>query len=423
MPAELRPHEARTLCAEDPAEAAARFGRMDVTAVRRLLAGRDRSPRPAPGTREVVLTDADGRTTEMAVYTPPGLDGGQAGALVVLHGVGGSGPELLPRFKAFAGRLNMAILCPTAQPVPDRSNRLDLAGLFGSRFDAPAWDLAGPGFPLAALRWARTTLDVHPDRCVLLGTSMGGLAAWNLGMRYWDRFCAVVPVNGALSLWEAFGTDHRKRALLRNLLPVPAFVVHGAADTRISPRFDRESVGHLRSLDHEALQYVEVAGGGHGLGTLGIEHEDAPLFRALVSFLDGCRRRLPVSAITHRALEARHGRAHWAGVDRLTPHAVAEVRAVRLSASAISVRVSGARQVNLHLRSDLFEPGRIDVEVNGTRHVVDFRPDPARLVRSYHDTADPALLDEQVEELPVPDVADPEAPGRPEHARYAGEAR
>ncbi|RSN30039.1 hypothetical protein DMC61_17515 [Amycolatopsis sp. WAC 04169] len=363
----------------------------------------------------------------MAVYTPPGVDGSQAGALVVLHGVGGSGPELLPRFKAFAGLLNMSVLCPTARPVSNRSNRLDLAGLFGSRFDAPSWDLSGPDFPLAAVHWARTNLNAHPDRCVVLGTSMGGVAAWNLGMRYWDRFCAVVPVNGALSLWEAFGTDRRKRALLCNLLKLPTFVVHGSADTLISPRFDRESVDCLRSLDHEALRYVEVPGGEHSLSTIGIEDAASPLFRELVSWLDSQSRRGAVAEIAHRALDARHGRAYWVGVDRLAPHVVAEVRAARLSTSAISVQVSGAHQVNFHLRSDLFKPGRIDVEINGSWEVLDFRPDMARLVRSYRDTADHELMDEQVVELPVrtylPHLGDTETTGPLERPNHAGELR
>ncbi|QMU74634.1 alpha/beta hydrolase [Streptacidiphilus sp. PB12-B1b] len=332
----------------------------------------------------------------MAVYVPSGTDSSQLGALVLLHGVGGSGPSLLPRFQALARLLNVALLCPTARPVEKRSNRLDMAGLFGNRFDAPCWDLDGDDFPLAALYWARTTLNVHPDRCMVVGVSMGALATWNLAMRFWGRFCAAVPINGALSMWEAFGTDLRKRALLRNLLPLPLFVVHGAEDTQILPRFDRESVAGLRELGHGELRYSEVAGGRHALGTLDLERGESPRFRELAGWLAGRHRSGAVTEIRHRALDHGHARAYWVELDRLVPQSIAEVHAERMSGDAIRIRVSGAQQVRLHLRSDLFAPGDVSVEVNGVLHTVEFRPETSRLLQSYRETGDPELLDEQV---------------------------
>ncbi|ROR43215.1 hypothetical protein [Kitasatospora cineracea] len=400
------PYEVRRLCrADDPAGALdllARTG-FDAAALRRLLTGRAPGPGPVPGTREVLLRDENGRTTEMAVHTPAGAVGGRTGALVLLHGVGGSGPRMLSRFRDLAERLDVSVLCPTAQPVHERSNRLDLAGLFGNAFDAPCWNLSGADFPLAALRWARTELDADPDRCLIAGHSMGALATWNLAMRFGDRFCAAVPVNGALSMWELFGTDRRKRALLPNLLPLPVFVLHGDADRQIAPRFDRESVAALRGLGHPELRHAEIRGGGHTLESLDLTGRNAPLRSELADWLSARRRGRVPAAVRHRALDGSHGRAHWIAVDRIAPQAVAEVRAERRSATAIDVAVTGAREVRLHLRGDLFAPGRLDVAVNGVRHAVAFRPDPDRLLHSYRETADPALLDEQVVVLPVPD--------------------
>jgi hypothetical protein len=77
------------------------------------------------------------------------------------------------------------------------------------------------------------------------------------------------------------------------------------------------------------------------------------------------------------------------------------VHAERLSKKAIRVTVTGAREVRLHLRSDLFAPGPIEVEINEAHHVVEFRPDTTRLVRSFHDDGDPELLDDHVVVLPV----------------------
>ncbi|MDT0267442.1 hypothetical protein RM844_14215 [Streptomyces sp. DSM 44915] len=409
MPTEPSPHRARRLCAEgDPDEALALFTRrgLDLAAARRLLADRQNPPVPEPGLREVVLTDVRGRTTELAVYTPEGTDAREMGALVLLHGVGGSGPALLRRFQAFARRLNVSLLCPTARPVRSRSNQLDLAGLFGNRFDAPCWDLEGADFPLAALRWARTTLNAHPDRCVLGGTSMGALATWNLAMRYGDRLSAALPINGALSMWETFGTDRRKRALLHNVLPLPLFVVHGAQDTQIPPRFDRESVAQLRAAGHGQLRYTEVAGGQHALETLDLVNGDGPLFREVTDWLAARRRPGAVTDIRHRAVDDEHGRCHWVALRGITPQAVAEVHAERLARDAIRIEVTGAEEVALHLRGDLFAPGRVRVRLNGAEHTVEFRPATRRLLESYRATGDPGLLDEQVVTLPVPAVRD-----------------
>ncbi|MEW2176206.1 hypothetical protein AB0890_07725 [Streptomyces sp. NPDC005406] len=400
----MPPHEARALCLlPDRAAVLAelRDRKIDASALRALLEGSQEHPREAwSGTVE--LHDDHGRRTDMAVRVPRSA-GRRPGVLVVLHGVGGSGEQILPYFAALGERLSLAVLCPTAQLPARPSNNLDVAGIFGSRFHKPRWDLSGPDFLPAALRWARTTLDADPDRCVLAGVSMGGLATWNLGMRFRHSFSAAVPINGALSVWESFGTDRRTRALLPNTLPLPLFVVHGSADEQIPARFDRESVDTLRALGHKNLRYEEVAGGGHGLETLGLE-PDSPLFTRLEQWLGGTRRTAQPDEIRHRADDDRHGRAHWVQVGGIAPGRAAEVHAVRTSADRIEVEVSGARQVTLHLRGDRLAAGATcEISVNGAASSVRFAPDLPTVVDSYRDTADPGLVAEQIVHCAVPE--------------------
>ncbi|MEV0747103.1 hypothetical protein AB0I75_18115 [Streptomyces sp. NPDC050273] len=400
----MPPHEARALCLL-PDRAAVLAGLRDrkigATALRELLESSEERPRQAwSGTVE--LRDGQGRRTDMAVRVPR-TAGRRPGVLVVLHGAGGSGEQILPHFAALGERLGLAVLCPTAQLPAERSNNLDVAGLFGSRFRMPRWDLSGPDFLPAALRWARTTLDADPDRCVLTGVSMGGLATWNMGMRYRHSFSAAVPVNGALSVWESFGTDERTRALLPNTLPLPLFVVHGSADEQIPARFDRESVETLRALGHKDLRYEEVAGGGHGLETLGLE-PDSPLFTRLEEWLAGAQRTAQPDEIRHRADEDRHGRAHWVEAGGITPGRASEIHAVRTSPDRIEVQVSGARRVTLHLRGGRLAPGdTCRISVNGTASPVRFTPDLPTVVDSYRETADPGLVAEQIVHCAVPE--------------------
>lgn len=403
----LTPDEVRELCTADDPKSTVDFleGRVGAPELRTLLGLRT--------TREhtrrsgmVELTDETGRTTDMAVHVPSG-ENRRLGALIVLHGAGGSGEQVLPHFAALGDRLGMAVLCPTAQTPPQAGrNNMDLAGIFGKRFAQTSWDLRGRDFPVAALRWARRELGADPDRCVLTGVSMGGLATWNLAMRFWHLFAAVVPINGALSIWESFGVDRRARALLPNMLPLPSFVIHGGADEQIPAEFDRESVATLRGLEHSCLEHVEVEDGGHALETLRMG-EGTPLFHRLEHWL-GSRRRLgrPVE-VRHRADEEAHGRAHWVSVSGIRPHQSAQVWARHLTPNRIDLHVEGADRVQIHLTSDAIAPGDVDVSVNGVPSRIRFEPDVATVVKSYRDTADPELVAEQVVSLSVPRTAHP----------------
>ncbi|WP_432161035.1 dienelactone hydrolase family protein [Streptomyces sp. NRRL F-5630] len=406
----MMPHEARALCLHpDLDKAHAEFSRNDIGAaqLRDLLGGADESEWRARST-VVELSDKFGRRTDMSVHVPPYRPGRRLGALILLHGAGGSGEQVLPYFTALGNRLSMAVVAPTAQQPTRTAHNLDLAGIFGSRFRMPRWDLDGEDFPLAALRWVLSELGADPDRCVLTGVSMGGLATWNLSMRFWHSFAAAVPFNGALSIWESFGTDARTRALLPNTLPLPLFVVHGAEDERIPARSDRESVRTLRDLGHENLEYVEVPEGAHGLDTLGLA-EDSPLSRQLERWLGPASRPKQPAEIRHRANEDAHGRAHWVGLDDITPQRTADVHARWTTSNRIDIEASGARRVALYLRGDRLAPGEtIRVTVNGIVSSVRFAPDLATVHHTFRETADPGLVAEQVVRLDVPQPHDDE---------------
>ena len=351
----------------------------------------------------VELTDEHGSVTEAAVHVPSSARRQRLGALVVLHGAGGNGEQVLPHLSPLGDRLSMAVVCPTAQMPSGKSDNMDLAGIFGKRFTEPRWDLTRPSFLGAALRWARTQLDVDPNRCALAGVSMGGLATWNLSMRFWHSLSAAIPINGALTMWEAFGPDRRTRSLLPNTLPLSMFVVHGGKDERIPPQFDRESVGALRNLGHPDIEYVEVPDGQHGFETLGMAAE-SPLFLRLERWLGSRRRTRQPSEIRHHANDDLHGRAHWIGMTGIEHQSVASLHARRSAGDRIDVEVRGASQVTLYLTSEWFTPGdTILVAINGVVSRVRFEPDLPTVVETFRSTADPDLVAEQVVSLVVPE--------------------
>jgi predicted esterase len=414
----VTPEQARSVCSRggiDEAVAELRRRRVDAGALHRLLSGPDSQPRRKPWSGVVELSDEHGRRTTMAVHVPPAEPHRRLGALVVLHGAGGSGDGILPHFAPLGDELGMAVVCPTARSAASGSVGLDYAGIFGRRFGLPCWDLGEPGFPLAALRWARTELGADPDRCAVAGLSMGGLATWNLGIRFWHQLAAAVPLNGALSVWESFGTDRRARALLPNALALPLFVVHGRDDERIPPRSDRESVATLRRLGHEDLEYVEVMDGRHELSSLCMA-PGTPLFRRLGRWLGHRRRAARPAEVRHRAIDDAHGRAHWVSVSGIDAPEVATLRARRPSPNAVDIEVSGAARVVVGLTGDGLTPGDVvEVSVNGVRADVRFAPELATVVETYREAADPALVAEQVVAFTVPGP-----PARPSQHGGAG---
>jgi len=413
----VNPREARLLCAtSEPGRVAGLCaGRSwDGPRLRRLLAQDHDTPAFTPGDSVVELAHG-GRSTTMTVHLPPGL-GPRPGVIIALHGAGGSGEALLPYFAGLGDRLGMAVLAPNAQLLDDVAGRLDVAGMFAKRFRHPRWAFTADDFPIAALRWALEHLDADSDRCVLVGVSMGGLACWNLAMRLWSRFAAAVPINGALSVWEAFGSDRRTRYLLANTLALPLFVIHGAQDRRILPRFDRASVAQLREANHANLTYVEVPDGDHPLSTLHFE-DDGLLVAQLEAWLTGRRRMSDPGFVRHRALDDQHARAHWIALSGVEPSGAA-VTAERVRDDVYRIDVTGAQAVRLYLTSDHLEAGQgVAVVLNGQARTVRFEPAPATVAATYREHLDPAHTAEAVVTLPV-DSPGPRPSGRVEQISH-----
>jgi len=61
---------------------------------------------------------------------------------------------------------------------------------------------------------------VDKDRIYLTGLSMGGYAAWAMGIKYPDRFAAIVPICG--------GGDPQKVCAIKD---IPVWAFHGAKDS------------------------------------------------------------------------------------------------------------------------------------------------------------------------------------------------
>jgi len=95
-------------------------------------------------------------------------------------------------------------------------------------------------------------LPVDTNRQYLTGLSMGGMGAYDLMVRYPRRWAAAVPVCGAVDT-----------TLVDNLVPMPIWAFHGAADGIVPPLGTRTTMRHIESLGQTVVYPscgVEVTG-------------------------------------------------------------------------------------------------------------------------------------------------------------------
>lgn len=375
------------------AEALHRRG-IDVDVLSSLLSDPPSSP-SLSGTLDVELRSQDEQTS-MVVHVPHGSPRTAPGAIVLLHGAGSSGHLIGDLASDLCCHTGMYVLCPTATAgAPDNRN-FELGGLFGKRVQHPRWDYGAHGLPIAALQWALRHLPLDPDRCVLMGHSMGAIATWNVAARCWHSWAGAAPINGTLSMWERFGPDDRAQALLPNLAQLSVCALHGNADQRVPAELEAATIEALRALGNSRVQQILIDGAEHPLSTLGLV-PGAPAFDALCHWVDACRRASYPRLVSHCVFDVAHGRAHWIEVVELAEQGgPARVQGCVVTDSEIVVRASGARRLALHMHRRLVKPGDVRIVVNGRAEHHYFEPRLECLIDTYRTTFDTGLLSEDI---------------------------
>lgn len=117
---------------------------------------------------------------------------------------------------------------------------------------------------------------IDPTRIYLTGFSMGGFGAWETGMRYPDRFAAIVPVAGGYREYDPEG--------LKNL---PVWAFHGEQDEIVPVPYSEtmiESLHERRGVsDRTRLTIFEDR--GHDIRNTVYRNDD--LYRWLLKYRAG----------------------------------------------------------------------------------------------------------------------------------------
>lgn len=322
---------------------------------------------PGPGLHRFALSDAMGRSTELLVRIPaqPRPDR-RYGVIVFLHGARADGSNMLRFLEDFCEAEGYVGLYPSARPLPPQACGQDwFGGLVGAAFSQPDWLHSKNGFALAALRWAGEKLPVDHDRAVLCGLSMGAFAAWNIGLRSWQHFAAIIALAGGLSRWERFGRDGKARFLLANALNCPIFVAHNRDDSKVPVAPDRLSVRTLRRMGHDACEYEEPASNAHIIRL----DRDNELTDRIGNWLRQQVRPKHRQVIIHRAFEEDHGEAGWLRLHGVDP-AGGRARAKRVG-GIWHVTSKGVNRIGIRLtEDDLKDEHCLQVVLNGKAHIL-----------------------------------------------------
>lgn len=142
------------------------------------------------------------------------------------------------------------------------------------------WEDWGRLDAMEVLAHAQKRLGTDPSRTYLTGHSMGGHGTWHVGVTFPDRFAAIGPSAGWISMWSYAGAVKPNQtsplqellsramapsdtlALARNYSQHGVYVLHGSADDNV-PAGQARQMKEVLEKFHRDFAYYEQPGAGH----------------------------------------------------------------------------------------------------------------------------------------------------------------
>jgi dienelactone hydrolase len=239
----------------------------------------------------------------------PAPDGRPSGIVLSLHGAGVEG---IGQARCYARKTGLYVVAPT--------NRRPYG------FD---WEDWGRLDAIEVLELAQKVFETDRERTYLTGHSMGGHGTWHLGVTFPDRFAAIAPSAGWISMWSYAGVRRAELtspveallaralgpsdtiALSRNLTRLGVYVLHGDADDNV-PVSQARRMRQILGEFHPDFVYHEQPGAGHWWGNACVD------WPPLIAFLRDHRIPKPsevkkIDFVT--ASPAVSSRAHWLAIE------------------------------------------------------------------------------------------------------------
>ncbi len=326
--------------------------------------------KPDESHRRTFLSQIDGSVQYFGVQPARPLPGSKEAPALVLS-LHGASVEAMGQADAYGPKRWAHVVAPT--------NRRPYG------FD---WEDWGRMDAIEVLELAQKQLRTDPSRVYLTGHSMGGHGTWQVGATFPDRFAAIGPSAGWISMMSYAGVTKPEPAdplaailsralnpsdtlgLARNYLHQGIYILHGDADDNV-PVAQARTMKKVLEGFHRDLSYYEQPKAGHWWGG---PNEDggtacvdwAPMFDLF------SKRRLPENAEV-REVEfatmnpAISSRSRWASIEaQAKPLAPSTIK---LNARPFKRRFDGTTQNVARLALDVrhLAPGEpIEVELDGT---------------------------------------------------------
>lgn len=196
---------------------------------------------------------------------PPRDGGAPKQAVVLLHGYGSDGQDMIGLASYWRDLLPNALF--VAPNAPDRS-RDNPSGYqwFAIDFGRPDYRFDGASRARPIIGgflddlWMQTGLE--PKDTILGGFSQGAMMALHVGVSLDRALMGIVAFSGAFIAPEGFAEGQGPRP--------PVCLVHGDRDPVVDPKLSAEAAEVLRAKGFEVSYHVEV-GAGHTIAPDGLD--------------------------------------------------------------------------------------------------------------------------------------------------------
>jgi len=274
-----------------------------------------KEPGPTRQTVELHVLDQV-EATEVFLYVPQGYDCQKPAPLLLWgHGAGGTGAREYLLWQAVADKIGLLVLAPTAVSK-------EPGYAFTPRERAAA---------LAALRWARRTVNVDENAIFVGGWSQGGSQTWDLMLRHPDLFAGALPCVGGPRM--EIGARNNLR-YLENVAHLPIRDLQGSKDDELLLMNLHLAFARLKKFGAPDAVLHEFADRGHD-ADLGVVD--------WVAFF-GKRRTSEPPRVVRLAADPEETRASWAAITGFEPRVSVEVQpAVNADTWQRSTRPASAR--------------------------------------------------------------------------------
>ncbi|WP_377805648.1 dienelactone hydrolase family protein [Azospirillum sp. A29] len=170
--------------------------------------------------------------------------------VILLHGVGSSGADLMPLAQAWRGALpDTAFVAPDAPQPFDMGNRHQWFSIAGvTEENRPARVAAALPVLAGLIEAERGRVGVAPADVALVGFSQGSIMALHLAMTDPERCGAVVAFAGRIAAPVATPDGSGRRP--------PILMVGGAADSIMPPAVVQAAATHFRSAGFAVEEHL-----------------------------------------------------------------------------------------------------------------------------------------------------------------------